>query len=100
MFREVLCHDISASDFSFYADQPPATEFLVAAFGTGAPLTYLKAQVIHCTRPPGGSQFLIGCRYTGRALRGCAAIRRIRLSAGSVRSRLHGGLATPAPSTR
>ncbi len=65
-FEEVLCHDISASGFSFFARQPPASDILVVAFGTRATYTYLKAHVVHCRRTEDGSKFLIGCHYTGR----------------------------------
>jgi PAS domain S-box-containing protein len=65
-FQEVLCHDISASGFSFFAPRPPAQEFVMAAFGCGPALTYLTAQVVHCRRTADGSKFSVGCRYTSR----------------------------------
>ncbi len=65
-FEKVLCHDISASGFSFYSRRPPLSDVLVVAFGSRAAFTYLKAQVVHCQRTPDGSKYLIGCHYTGR----------------------------------
>ncbi len=64
-FKEVLCHDISASGFSFYSPTPPASDTLVVAFGTRDTYTYLKAHVVHCRRTEDG-RFLVGCQYTGR----------------------------------
>ncbi len=65
-FEEILCHDISASGFSFFARRPPESDVIVVAFGTRATFTYLKANIVHCRRTEDGSQFLIGCHYTGR----------------------------------
>ena len=66
--REVLCHDLSTSGFSFYTAQPPRAEHLLVRLAGVAKATYLTAQVMHCRQIADGGEtaFLAGCKFTGR----------------------------------
>lgn len=68
-FVEVLCHDIAAGGFSFFADGPPVSDALVVALGSPGNPTFLTAQVAHVTRlgHQPKARYLVGCTYTGRA---------------------------------
>ena len=68
-FVEVLCHDIAAGGFSFFADGPPVSDALVVALGSPSNPTFLTAQVAHVTRlgHQPKARYLVGCTYTGRA---------------------------------
>lgn len=46
-FVEVLCHDLTSDGFSFFLDDPPDFESLVAALGIPPKLVYLRAKVVH-----------------------------------------------------
>jgi PAS domain S-box-containing protein len=66
-FEKILCHDISAGGFSYFAQKPPKTKRVVAAFGVPGALTYLAAEIVHCRHVVDKQMHLIGCRYIGRA---------------------------------
>ncbi|HEY2841073.1 MAG TPA: diguanylate cyclase [Pirellulales bacterium] len=67
-FVQVRCHDISSGGFSFLLPQPPDFDLFVVALGMPPNVTYLTGRVMHTTPSPPGheSQFLVGCRFTGR----------------------------------
>ena len=65
-FSEVLCHDISASGFSFFAPQPPPTDCAGRGLWHPQHVHLSQAHVVHCRRTEDGGKFLIGCQYTGR----------------------------------
>lgn len=67
-FNEWLCDDISSRGFSFISPTQPDYQQIVVAFGTPPALVYLTADVRHATRceKQGRTQFVVGCRYTGR----------------------------------
>lgn len=67
-FSEWMCHDISSRGFSFLAPNQPDYHKIVVAFGSPPALVYLTAEVRHATRREqnGRTQFIVGCRYTGR----------------------------------
>ncbi|HEX4143392.1 MAG TPA: GAF domain-containing protein [Pirellulales bacterium] len=69
-FEKILCHDISSGGFSFFAQKPPKSKQIVAAFGVPGSLTYLAAEIVHCQHVPDKQMYLVGCRYVGRA--GCS----------------------------
>ena len=66
-FEKILCHDISSGGFSFFAQKPPKTKRVVAAFGVPGSLTYLAAEIVHCRHVVDKQMYLVGCRYLGRA---------------------------------
>ena len=86
-FKDVLCHDISASGFSFFADQPPAGEFLVVGLRhrNAAHLSQGSGDPLH---PPSRRHAVSHRRrYTGRAAMRTAVARpgpTERLLAGSL----------------
>jgi PAS domain S-box-containing protein len=67
-FSEWMCHDISSRGFSFLAPSQPDYHKIVVAFGSPPALVYLTAEVRHATRREqnGRTQYIVGCRYTGR----------------------------------
>ena len=67
-FNEWMCYDISSRGFSFLAPNQPDYHKIVVAFGTPPSLVYLTAEVRHATRREenGRTQYIVGCRYTGR----------------------------------
>jgi len=66
-FEKILCHDISSGGFSYFAQKPPRTKQVVAAFGVPGALTYLAAEIVHCRHVVDKQMYLVGCRYVGRA---------------------------------
>ncbi len=67
-FRPVRCRDISRSGFSFWFDEPPDFRELVARVQHGTEILFVKAEVVHVTRPEDGSAigFIVGCRFRER----------------------------------
>ena len=67
-FAEVECHDLSATGFSFWAQEPPEQRYLVIRFGASNDLIYLAAEVIHATPRDRDGQaiFIVGCRFLQR----------------------------------
>jgi hypothetical protein len=68
-FREVRCRDLSSHGFSFETLSIPNYKHLLIAFGKGDDLIYLVAEIVHVTPTGelGDEQYVVGCRYTGRA---------------------------------
>ena len=66
-FRRVQCLDLSQSGFSYLAAEPPTEEDLIVALGS-VPFTFLSAQVLHHKPIQQGdnTEYLVGCRFTGR----------------------------------
>lgn len=48
-FVEVLCHDLTSEGFSFFLDDFPDFESLVAALGRPPKLVYVSAAVVHAS---------------------------------------------------
>jgi len=48
-FVEVLCHDLTSEGFSFFLDDLPDFESLVAALGRPPKLVYVAAAVVHAS---------------------------------------------------
>ncbi len=67
-FIPVRCRDISRSGFSFWLEEPPDFRELVARIQHGTEILYVKAEVIHVTRPADGSTpgVVVGCRFEER----------------------------------
>jgi hypothetical protein len=66
-FKIVSCEDISQRGLAFFEKQPPAYDHVVVALGA-VPFTFLTAEVVHHkpVRKDGGTQYLVGCRFSGR----------------------------------
>jgi hypothetical protein len=67
-FREVECHDISSTGFSFLSSQLPDFEAIVVALGVAPHLVYLQAQIVNRFQIEDGPAplFRIGCRFVGQ----------------------------------
>ncbi|OYV83700.1 MAG: hypothetical protein B7Z73_15840, partial [Planctomycetia bacterium 21-64-5] len=67
-FREVECHDISSTGFSFLSTQLPDFDSLVVALGAPPHLTYLQAHIINRFSVDDGVAplYRIGCRFAGQ----------------------------------
>lgn len=67
-FVEIDCNDIGVGGFSYLSPKPPETETVVIELGNSPNVTRMIAQIAHVTRmsKEGGSQYLVGCSYTGR----------------------------------
>jgi hypothetical protein len=65
-FREVECHDISSTGFSFLSSQLPDFEAIVVALGVAPQLIYLQAQIVNRFQIDDGPapMYRIGCRFT------------------------------------
>lgn len=66
-FRQVQCHDLSPTGFSFYSYRKPETENVVIALGA-IPFKFFVAEIIHMSRSEEGDgrNFLIGCHFLQR----------------------------------
>lgn len=66
-FRAVRCHDISATGFSFYADDQPATDMVIIALGT-VPFTFFAAEIVRITESSDKThgRYTIGSRFVQR----------------------------------
>jgi len=67
-FQAYQCHDLSTGGFSYYCDELPPHDSIVAAFGVAPNLTYLTAQIRYVKRVSRGSRtlFQVGCQFLGR----------------------------------
>ena len=67
-FFDVECWDISACGFSFFMDQLPKFETLVAALGCPPALSHFSARVMRVARmtQSGKTRYLIGCDFIDR----------------------------------
>ncbi len=67
-FFEVECWDISACGFSFFMDQLPKFETLLAALGRPPALCHFSARVMRVARmvQDGKTRYLVGCDFTER----------------------------------
>ena len=65
--RQVLCHDLSPSGFSFLAYTKPETPQVIAALGP-IPLQFFVAEIMHVrpTLSSDGHEFHVGCRFLRR----------------------------------
>ena len=62
------CWDISACGFSFFVDQLPKFETLLAALGRAPALSHFSARVMHVARvtQDDKTRYLVGCEFIGR----------------------------------
>lgn len=67
-FEEVKCQDLSPGGFSFLSPTAPEHEDYVVELGKSPVLIYVTARVVHVSelRLRSKSQYLVGCRFTGR----------------------------------
>jgi PAS domain S-box-containing protein len=67
-FFEVDFWDISSCGFSFFVDELPAFEMLVAALGRGTSLTHFSARVMRVARitQDNSTRYLVGCDFINR----------------------------------
>ncbi len=88
-FFPVRCHDLATGGISFVMESLPEFGSLVIAMGEAPAITYMFAEVVHCTKvlfkqsglvrrgageqvlsdhpgDPAEPMFLVGCRFTGR----------------------------------
>jgi hypothetical protein len=66
-FKQVLCHDLSLSGFSYLADSPPDCDMVIVALGKD-PFILMAARVVHhsatvidCVRSE-----IVGCQFVAR----------------------------------
>jgi hypothetical protein len=66
-FKQVLCHDLSLSGFSYLADSAPECEMMIVALGKD-PFILMAARVVHhsatvidCVRSE-----IVGCQFIAR----------------------------------
>ena len=66
-FRQVLCHDLSPSGFSYFCDSRPTERLLIVALGK-VPLRFYVAEVVHTqlAQTEHGGQYHVGCRFVRR----------------------------------
>ena len=66
-FRQVKCHDISPTGFSFRSYRRPQTEHVVVALGA-IPFKFFAAEIVRVDRvqSENGLEYLIGCRFIQR----------------------------------
>jgi PAS domain S-box-containing protein len=69
LYREVDCHDLSCSGFSYRSNGIPDYQKIVVALGKQGGIIHVIAEVVHVTPllNPGEELYLVGCRYIGRA---------------------------------
>ncbi|HTU25554.1 MAG TPA: hypothetical protein VMF30_09165, partial [Pirellulales bacterium] len=66
-FKQVLCHDLSLSGFSYLSDSAPTSEQVIIALGKepyilmAARVVHHSATVIDCVRSE-----IVGCQFTAR----------------------------------
>lgn len=67
-FDEVKCQDLSPGGFSFLSSTAPEHEDYVVELGKSPVIIYVTARVVHVSelRLRSKSQYLVGCRFTGR----------------------------------
>ena len=67
-FREVQCHDLSTSGFSFYATRRPGFEFMVVELGVSPNVIYIIARIRRVAEIVSGTDvhYLIGCEFQNR----------------------------------
>jgi hypothetical protein len=67
-FFDVECWDISACGFSFFMDQLPKFEILLAALGRPPALCHFSARVMRVARmvQDGKTRYLVGCDFIDR----------------------------------
>jgi hypothetical protein len=67
-FFDVECWDISACGFSFFMDQLPKFDTLVAALGRPPALTHFSARVMRVARmtQDDTTRYLVGCDFINR----------------------------------
>jgi hypothetical protein len=67
-FEDVKCQDLSPGGFSFLSAIAPEHEDYVVELGKSPVLIYVTARVVHVSelRLRSQSQYLVGCRFTGR----------------------------------
>jgi hypothetical protein len=66
-FKQVLCHDLSLSGFSYLSDAAPDCEQVIVALGK-APFILMAARVVHhsTTVIEGVKSEIVGCQFVAR----------------------------------
>lgn len=67
-FRQVLCHDLSPSGFSFFSYRTPETRQLIVALGKIPVIKFFIAEVkrVNPSETAHGHEYQIGCRFLRR----------------------------------
>ncbi len=66
-FKQVRCHDLSLTGFSYLSDEPPGCEQVIVALGSG-PFILVSARVVHHspTFVEGTKSNIVGCQFVAR----------------------------------
>jgi len=67
-FRQVRCQDLSVNGVSYFDDEPPTFNRFLMVLGSN-PAVCMIGEVIRYTKVAGvdGPEFVIGCKFVGRA---------------------------------